>query len=74
MRMKPFMAVSMLVFMEWGRIGFLPNYGVDAYLIAKAKAQAKPIVEIEGIDMQIRLMDSLTEKELQEATDNVKES
>jgi hypothetical protein len=66
MRMKPFMAVSMLVFMEWGRMGFLPHYGVDAYLITKARAEAKPIVEIEGIDMQIRLMDSLTEKELQD--------
>jgi len=61
--MKPFMAVSLLVFSEWGRVGYLPQYGIDGYLIRKAKAQKKPIVEIEGIDTQIQLVASLTEKE-----------
>ena len=61
--MKPFMAVSLLVFSEWARAGFLPQLGVDGYLLAKAKADKKTVVEIEGIDMQMRLMDSLTEKE-----------
>lgn len=65
-RMKPFMAVSLLVFSEWARLGYMPNFGVDGYLITKAKAARKPIVEIEGIDTQIRLMDSLTEKETQQ--------
>ena len=65
-QMKPFMAVSLLVFSEWARMGYLPNYGVDAYLITKAKAEAKTIVEIEGVDAQIALMDSLTEKETQQ--------
>jgi uncharacterized protein YbaP (TraB family) len=64
--MKPFMAVSLLVFSEWARLGYLPNYGVDLYLLSKAKGEAKRIVEIEGVDEQIRLMDSLTEKELQQ--------
>lgn len=59
-QMKPFMAVSLLVFNEWARAGFLPDYGVDAYLIGKAKSDGKRIVEIEGIDTQIRLMDSLS--------------
>jgi len=62
-RLKPFMAVSVMVFSEWARSGFLPQYGVDAYLIKKAKAELKPIVEIEGIDAQLKLMDSLTDKE-----------
>ena len=66
MQMKPFMAVSLLVFSEWARIGYSPGFGVDAYLITKAKAEMKPVVEIEGIDTQIRLMDSLTEKETQQ--------
>lgn len=61
--MKPFMAVSVLVFAEWGRLGYLPQYGVDAYLINKAKAENKPIVEIEGLAMQARLIDSLTDEE-----------
>jgi hypothetical protein len=62
-QMKPFMAVSLLVFSEWARLGFLPNYGVDLYLITKAKAEKKAVVEIEGVDTQIKLMDSLTNEE-----------
>jgi uncharacterized protein YbaP (TraB family) len=62
-QMKPFMAVSLLVFNEWARAGYLPDFGVDAYLINKAKEEHKRIAEIEGVDMQIRLMDSLTEAE-----------
>lgn len=62
-QMRPFMAVSLLVFAEWARLGYLGEYGVDAYLIAKAKAETKPIVEIEGIAMQAKLIDSLTEAE-----------
>ena len=62
-QMKPFMAVSLLVFSEWARLGYMPQYGVDAYLIAKAKAENKAIVEIEGIAMQTKLIDSLTEAE-----------
>jgi uncharacterized protein len=61
--MKPFMAVSLLVFAEWGRLGYLPQFGVDGYLIARAKAETKAIVEIEGIEVQTRLIESLTEAE-----------
>jgi uncharacterized protein YbaP (TraB family) len=61
--MKPFIAVSVLVFTEWARLGFTPTYGVDAYFLRKAKAELKPIVELEGIDAQLRLIDSLTEAE-----------
>jgi len=62
-QLKPFMAVSLLVFSEWSRLGFVPNYGVDLYFLTKAKAEKKRIVEIEGVDTQVRLMDSLTNKE-----------
>jgi len=62
-QMKPFMAASLLVFSEWARLGYVPTFGIDAYLIAKAKADLKPIVEIEGVDAQIKLMDSLTDAE-----------
>jgi uncharacterized protein YbaP (TraB family) len=62
-QMKPFMAVSTLVFMEWARQGYLPAYGIDGYLLAKAKSEGKPVVELEGIDAQMKLMDSLTERE-----------
>ncbi len=61
--MKPFMAASLLVFSEWARLGYLPQEGVDNYLIRKAKSEGKRVVEIEGIDTQIRLLDSLTDQQ-----------
>jgi uncharacterized protein YbaP (TraB family) len=64
--LKPFMAVSLLVFAEWGRSGFVPSQGVDGYLIRKAISETKPIAEIEGAEVQIKLMDSLTDKQVQD--------
>lgn len=61
--LKPFAAVSTLMFVEWERAGYSPQYGIDAYLIAKAKAMKKPVVELEGVEAQSALMDSLTEEE-----------
>lgn len=61
--MKPFMAVSVLVFGEWARNGYQPQFGIDAYLIQKARAQKKKVVEIEGIAAQAQLMDSLSAEE-----------
>ena len=62
-QLKPFMAVSLLVFAEWARLGYLPTLGVDSYLIRKARAELKTVVEIEGVEVQVKLMDSLTEAE-----------
>jgi uncharacterized protein YbaP (TraB family) len=61
--MKPFIAVSLLVFAEWGRNGYLPQYGVEQYLIGKARAELKTVRELEGIDTQVELIDSLTDGE-----------
>lgn len=63
---RPFMVVSLLVFAEWARSGFRPGAGVDDYLIRKAQAEQKPIAEIEGVATQLRLMESLTEKQQQD--------
>jgi len=62
-RVKPFMASTMLVFSEWARLGYTPNYGVDLYLLTRAKEEKKRIVELEGADEQIKLMDSLSDQE-----------
>jgi uncharacterized protein YbaP (TraB family) len=62
-RLKPFMAASMIVFGEWARLGYLPQYGVDAYLIQRARDFKMRIVEIEGVETQAKLIDSLTEQE-----------
>ena len=61
--MKPFMAVSLMVFSEWARLGFNPELSVDAYLIKKARAEFMPVVEIEGIETQTKLIESLTDAE-----------
>lgn len=61
--LKPFMAVSMLVFGEWARNGYLPQYGIDAYLINRAKAELKPVLELEGVASQMKLMESMGEDE-----------
>lgn len=61
--LKPFTAVSMLVFAEWARLGYLPQYGVDGYLIGRAKAQGKKVLEIEGLMVQAQLIESLTPEE-----------
>ena len=62
-QMKPFMAVSFLVFSEWARVGFDPQYGIDVYLLKKARAEVKPVAELEGADVQVALMESLTEEQ-----------
>ncbi|HZZ94398.1 MAG TPA: TraB/GumN family protein [Usitatibacter sp.] len=63
--MKPFMAVSMLVFSEWARQGYYSQFGIDSYLIRKANAELKPVEELEGVAAQMELMSSLTERENQ---------
>ena len=63
--MKPFTAVSMLMFATWERRGYSPAFGIDAYLIEKARAMRKKVVELEGVEAQTAIMDSLTEEEHQ---------
>ncbi len=65
--LKPFTAVSILMFAEWNRQGFKPEFGIDGYLIARARELKKPVVEIEGVEAQSALMDSLTEAEHRQA-------
>lgn len=60
-QMKPFMVASLLVFAEWTRMGYLPQLGVDTYFIDRAKEEGKPLVELEGVALQAKLMDSLTD-------------
>ena len=62
-QMKPFMAASLLVLAEWTRLGYLPQLGVDTYLLDRAKSEKKPVVELEGVAAQAKLMDSLTPAE-----------
>ncbi|HUJ00514.1 MAG TPA: TraB/GumN family protein [Usitatibacter sp.] len=60
-QMKPFMVASLLVLAEWTRLGYLPQLGVDTYFIDRAREEKKPLVELEGVALQAKLMDSLSD-------------
>jgi uncharacterized protein len=62
-QLKPFTAISLLMFGEWARLGYEPGLGIDGYLLKKANAAKKPVVELEGVAEQAKLVDSLTEEE-----------
>jgi len=62
-KLKPFMAVSLVVFSEWNALGYQPQFGVDSYLIERAKVAKKRIVEIEGVAEQTRVLNSFTDPE-----------
>ena len=56
-RMKPWMLANTLVLLEAMRAGLNPAYGSEAQIYELALASHRPIVEIEGIDEQLRLFD-----------------
>jgi len=64
--LKPFMAMLALVAMEYGKLGYAPQYGLDHHFAQRAKSAATPIVALESIEGQLRMMDGLS-KPLQQA-------
>ncbi len=64
--MKPFMAMLALVAMEYGRLGYVPQYGLDHHFAQLAKSAATPVIALESIEGQLRMMDGLS-KPLQQA-------
>lgn len=56
-RMKPWMLANTLVMFESMRAGLSPAYGSEAQLHELALATRRPVVEIEGVDVQLRLFD-----------------
>jgi hypothetical protein len=56
-RMKPWMVANTLVIMEAIGAGLNPAYGSEAQLYQYALATGKPVVEIEGVEAQLRLFD-----------------
>ncbi len=60
---KPWMAALSLTMVAIQVQGFNPAYATDLYLIALAKGLDKPIDELESIDYQLALFDSITHQE-----------
>jgi uncharacterized protein len=57
--MKPFMIGALLSVNEFTRLGYDMSFGVDAYLIASANKQMKPILELESQLGQIELLTNM---------------
>ncbi|MEP7156338.1 MAG: TraB/GumN family protein [Betaproteobacteria bacterium] len=64
--MKPFVAGGFLSVVEFSRLGYDMNLGVDAYLTSRAKTAHIPIEELESARAQLELLSNMPQ-ELQEA-------
>ena len=60
---KPFMVGGLLSIAEFTRLGYDQRYGVDGYLIHKAVLNGKPVLELESVESQMRMLSSLTANE-----------
>ena len=61
-RQKPWFLALTLEALELMKLGFNPAYGVDAYFLSKAQG-SKKILELEGIEEQINLLSSFSDKD-----------
>lgn len=59
--MRPFMVAGLLAVSEYSRIGYDASQGVDAYLIRTAKADMKPVLELESVKGQVQLLAGMPE-------------
>jgi uncharacterized protein YbaP (TraB family) len=65
-QMKPYMLMFTLTLMEYGRLGYDSKYGLDAHFSQRAQRAGKPVIELESMNQQIRMLDGLS-PELQSA-------
>lgn len=62
LKFKPWFVALTLTNLEVQRLGFDPAHGIDRYFLNQAKGR-KPILELESIEEQIALLDSLSDRE-----------
>jgi hypothetical protein len=58
-KMKPHLLAMTLAMMEIQRLGYDPSLGLDIYLAQRAVQSGRPIVELESMDKQVDLFESL---------------
>ena len=58
--MKPYLIGGFLSIAEFSKLGYDMNFGVDGYLIAKAKEDARPILELESQAGQLKMLDGMS--------------
>ncbi len=59
-KMKPFAAMLVLAVTKLQQLGYTPDAGLDNYLIQKANASGKRIVELESGNQQLAVLDDLS--------------
>jgi len=57
-RMKPWLLAMELAILQTTQLGYLPQYATEAYLAQQAQELHKPILEIEGIEAQLAMLDA----------------
>lgn len=58
--MKPYLIGGFLTIAEFSKLGYDMNLGVDGYLIAKAKDDRKPILELESQAGQLKMLNDMS--------------
>lgn len=61
-RMKPWMLGNTLTILEAAHNGYNPAFATEAVLYAYAKRCGKPVVEIEGVERQLKIFDSASDE------------
>ena len=59
-KVKPWGAMLVLAATKLQQLGFSPDTGIDNYLIQKANASGKRVIELESGDQQLAMMDALS--------------
>jgi len=62
-RLKPWVCALALTFVEFKRLGFDPNYGIDTRFFNKAKKDGKKIIVLETPDYQLGLFTKMGKAE-----------
>lgn len=68
--LKPFLLGGLLVLTEFAKQGYDQRFGVEGYLIQKAVVKAKPIVELESVAEQMKLLSGLNKQEQEAFLEN----
>ncbi len=62
-QMKPWMLASTLAVLEAKHSGYDPGWATEAFLLGVAKAQKKPVIEMEGLSPQFEIYNGLSADE-----------
>jgi hypothetical protein len=62
-RLRPWVCALALTLVEFQRLGFDPNYGIDTHFFNKAKKDGKEIIALETMDYQLGLFTKMGKAE-----------